>query len=30
VAPQETEITSYVIGGIKKDLDESTFKGFSL
>ena len=30
VAPQETEITSYVIGGIKKDIDEDTFKGFSL
>ena len=30
VAPQETEITSYVIGGVKKDLDENTFKGFSL
>lgn len=30
VAPQETEITSYIIGGIKKDLDETTFKGFSL
>lgn len=30
VAPQETEITSYIIGGIKKDLDDSTFKGFSL
>jgi ribonucleoside-diphosphate reductase beta chain len=30
VAPQETEITSYVIGGVKKDIDEDTFKGFSL
>jgi len=30
VAPQETEITSYIVGGIKKDIDESTFKGFSL
>ena len=30
VAPQETEITSYVIGGIKKDVDENTFKDFSL
>jgi len=30
VAPQETEITSYIVGGIKKDLDDSTFKGFSL
>jgi ribonucleoside-diphosphate reductase beta chain len=30
VAPQETEITSYVIGGVKKDVDENTFKGFQL
>jgi ribonucleoside-diphosphate reductase beta chain len=30
VAPQETEITSYVIGGVKKDVDENTFKGFTL
>lgn len=30
VAPQETEITSYVIGGTKQDVDENTFKGFSL
>lgn len=30
VAPQETEITSYIVGGIKKDVDESTFKGFTL
>lgn len=30
VAPQETEITSYVIGGVKKDVDVDTFKGFSL
>jgi ribonucleoside-diphosphate reductase beta chain len=30
VAPQETEITSYVIGGVKKDVDADTFKGFSL
>jgi ribonucleoside-diphosphate reductase beta chain len=30
VAPQETEITSYVIGGVKKDVDENTFKGFAL
>jgi len=29
VAPQETEITSYIIGGIKKDLDDETFKDFS-
>ena len=30
VAPQETEITSYVIGGVKKDVSNDTFKGFSL
>lgn len=30
VAPQETEITSYVAGGIKKDVDENTFKGVKL
>jgi len=30
VAPQETEISSYVIGGTKQDVDGDTFKGFSL
>ena len=30
VAPQETEITSYIVGGVKKDVDTNTFKGFSL
>ena len=30
VAPQETEISSYVIGGTKQDVDTDTFKGFSL
>ena len=30
VAPQETEITSYISGGVKKDVDSETFKGFSL
>lgn len=30
VAPQETEITQYVIGGTKQDVTENTFKGFSL
>ena len=30
VAPQETEITSYINGGVVKDVDENTFKGFSL
>tara|TARA_R110000868_G_scaffold111872_1_gene301733 strand:- start:147 stop:1271 length:1125 start_codon:yes stop_codon:yes gene_type:complete len=30
VAPQETEISSYTIGAVKQDVDENTFKGFSL
>ena len=30
VAPQETEITSYINGGTKQDVNEDTFKGFSL
>lgn len=30
VAPQETEITSYIIGGVKKDVTNETFKNFSL
>ena len=30
VAPQETEITSYVSGGTKQDVGNDTFKGFSL
>jgi ribonucleoside-diphosphate reductase beta chain len=30
VAPQETEITSYIVGGVTKDVTEDTFKGFSL
>lgn len=30
VAPQETEISSYVVGGVKKDVDGDTFKGMSL
>jgi len=29
-APQETEIESYLIGGIKQDVDDSTFDGFKL
>ena len=29
-APQETEIESYVIGGIKQDVGSQTFAGFSL
>jgi ribonucleoside-diphosphate reductase beta chain len=30
VAPQETEISSYVIGGVKQDVKEDTFAGLSL
>ena len=30
VAPQETEISSYVIGGTKQDVTEETFSGFKL
>ena len=30
VAPQETEISSYIIGGTKQDVSEDSFKGFSL
>jgi len=30
VAPQETEISSYVIGGVKQDVDTNTFGGMSL
>ena len=30
VAPQETEITSYVIGAVKKDVTKETFKEFKL
>ena len=30
VAPQETEVESYVIGGIKQDVGEKTFSGFKL
>jgi ribonucleoside-diphosphate reductase beta chain len=29
-APQETEIESYVIGGIKQDVTKNTFAGFQL
>ena len=29
-APQETEIESYVVGGIKQDVQANTFAGFSL
>ncbi len=30
VAPQETEISGYIIGGVKQDVTENTFKGFTL
>lgn len=30
VAPQETEITSYIVGAVKQDVTNDTFKGFSL
>ena len=30
VAPQETEITSYIVGSVKQDVTNETFKGFSL
>ncbi len=30
VAPQETEITSYTIGGVKQDVDKKSFEGLSL
>ena len=30
VAPQETEISSYVVGGIKQDIKNDTFSGFQL
>tara|TARA_B100001093_G_scaffold509286_1_gene573025 strand:- start:5725 stop:6798 length:1074 start_codon:yes stop_codon:yes gene_type:complete len=30
VAPQETEISSYVIGGVKQDMDNNTLAGLSL
>ena len=30
VAPQETEVESYVVGGIKQDVSKDTFSGFKL
>lgn len=30
VAPQETEITSYVVGGVKQDVNKKSFEGLSL
>ena len=30
VAPQETEVESYIVGGIKQDVEKDTFVGFQL
>ena len=30
VAPQETEVESYIVGGIKQDVKKDTFAGFQL
>lgn len=30
VAPQEAEISSYIVGAVKRDVTEETFKGFTL
>ena len=30
VAPQETEVESYIVGGIKQDVSKDTFVGFEL
>ena len=30
VAPQETEVESYIVGGIKQDVEKDTFAGFKL
>jgi len=30
VAPQETEVESYVVGGIKQDMEKNAFSGFKL
>ena len=30
VAPQETEVSSYIVGGVDKDVKDDTFKGFKL
>jgi ribonucleoside-diphosphate reductase beta chain len=30
VAPQETEVESYIVGGIKQDVDTDSLKGFTL
>lgn len=30
VAPQETEVESYIVGGVKQDVEKDTFAGFKL
>ncbi len=30
VAPQETEVESYIVGGIKQDVKKDSFAGFKL
>ena len=30
VAPQETEVESYIVGGIKQDVTQDALKGFEL
>jgi len=30
VAPQETEVESYIVGGIKQDMESNKFSGFQL
>ena len=30
VAPQEVELSSYIVGAVKQDVDEKSFAGFSL
>lgn len=30
VAPQETEVESYIVGGVKQDVEKDTFKDFTL
>jgi len=30
VAPQQTQVQSYIIGGIKQDVNQDALKGFSL
>jgi ribonucleoside-diphosphate reductase beta chain len=30
VSPQETEVESYIVGGIKQDMKSNSFSGFKL